>query len=260
MQIYNTISNFFYPPLEIPAPIQIPGFKIVHTYPGDLDSSMVTAEFVDADTLKISFPGLSSDINFTARRQDIFASNPNNDLDIAIINAANRHLGGGGGIDGAIHSKGGASYGAGHAKLKEQYRSQYVEGHAAMIGSGELRRKYHINNVIVVAGPQGKPTEEAQGQGQLYSCLFNSLVLAHSQGKTAVASPAISTGIFGFPNDVAAQVFKRAVFDFYHQHPDTTVRTVSIHYLPTDPDSSLQAYKSSNISLENIEPIYTTDV
>lgn len=176
-----------------------------------------------AETLKIEFKDHLA-MNVTIRQQDIFQSAAQ-----VIVNAANSHLGGGGGIDGAIHRKGGTTYAAGHKALKDQYKGQYVLGHAVMIGSGNLNES-GIDSVIVVAGPQGV-TDKAK-EGQLYSCYYNSLQLAESQGKESIAFPFISTGIFRFPKDRAAQIAMRAISDFITSHPNSKLKTISVHVLP----------------------------
>jgi O-acetyl-ADP-ribose deacetylase (regulator of RNase III) len=194
------------------------------------------AYFADDNTLKIAFKQYPN-FDFTIRRQNIFNSGAK-----IIVNAANTHLGGGGGIDGAIHREGGKDYEDAHEGLRKLYNSSYVQGHAAMIESGLLRTKYQIDNVIVVAGPQGET--DAQKESELYSCYYNSLILADSERKESIAFPSISTGIFGFPKDRAALTSLRAVYDFVNQYPNTTLKRVSIHFLPSDPKQNLEIYQA----------------
>lgn len=196
-------------------------------YPGDLtqeEKVKIDTEYQDRNTLNISFIDVPS-FSFTIRNQDIFESGAE-----VIVNAANTHLGGGGGIDGAIHLKGEEPYRAAHKSLKEQYQSKYVRGYAEMIESGKLNDKFHISHVIVVAGPVG-PVISENGESQLYSCYFNSLLLAHLQKKTSIAFPSISTGIFNFPKDRAAAISLKAVKDFINLYPDSQLNTISIHFL-----------------------------
>lgn len=200
-----------------------------------LEKANVNAHFVDNDTLSITFQKHSK-INVTIRRQDIFASKAQ-----VIVNAANTHLGGGGGIDGAIHREGGAAYAEAHRALQKLYKAHYIEGHAAMIQSGALKKKYHIENVIVVAGPSGETS--ASKETALYSCYLNALLLADEQGKTSLAFPSISTGLFGFPKDRAAMISLKAIHDFLDSHPDTQLNTISIHFLSSDPISNLEIYR-----------------
>lgn len=208
----------------------------VQAYPGDLTTeqqSHFSARFLNSNTLQLDFKQYPS-FKVTIRNQDIFGSGA-----AVIVNAANTHLGGGGGIDGLIHNKGGSSYAAAHRALQARYQSRYVQGYAAMIGSGNLESQSGIKRVIVVAGPAGDSTE--QKEKELYSCYYNSLVLAHNHQYASLAFPAISTGIFGFPKDRAASISKRAICNFIEQFPDSPLKTISIHFLTS---AELQNYNS----------------
>jgi O-acetyl-ADP-ribose deacetylase len=214
--------------------------KKVREYPADLSSkekSNIEAIFIDDNTLKIGFQQLPT-LSVTIRRQNIFTSGAQ-----VIVNAANVHLGGGGGIDGAIHAKGGKDYAEAHRELQKEYHAEYVSGHAAMIDSGGLKEAYKIENVIVVAGPQGASNSDKESQ--LYSCYYNSLVLAQDQGKSSVAFPSISTGIFGFPKDRAASISLKAISDFIRNNPNTTLKNISIHFLPSEPKTYLETYQKA---------------
>lgn len=216
----------------------IPRKNEIAYFTGDLtqiQKADLKADFIDDYTLNITFQKHPK-INLMIRRQDIFASKAQ-----IIVNAANTHLGGGGGIDGAIHREGGSEYAKAHHELQTLYNARYIEGYAAMINSGLLKEKYDIENVIVVAGPQGaaSPSKETE----LYSCYFNALMLGHEQNKTSIAFPSISTGIFGFPKDRAADISLKAVQDFVDKYPNTSLKTISIHYLPNDPITDLEIYR-----------------
>lgn len=126
--------------------------------------------------------------------------------------------------------------------MQKQYRGKYTEGYAAIINSGSLKAK-GIHHVIVVAGPQG-PRSNSQKENQLYSCYYNSLVLAHEQGKTSIAFPSISTGIYKFPKDRAAAISLKAVSDFIKQHPTSHLTQISIHFLGKESDH-LAPYQSA---------------
>lgn len=217
----------------------IPLEKMIIPFTDDLtpaQKSHLKPAFIDDNTLAIDFEQ-HPDIHLTIRRQNIFASGAE-----LIVNAANTHLGGGGGIDGAIHKEGGAAYALAHRELQTLFNSKYVEGYAAMISSGDLASKYKIDNVIVVAGPQGaaSPSKETE----LYSCYLNALLLAEAQNKTSIAFPSISTGIFGFPRDRAAAISIKAVQDFVDTHPNAQLKTISIHFLPSDPSTVLDIYQN----------------
>jgi O-acetyl-ADP-ribose deacetylase (regulator of RNase III) len=125
----------------------------------------------------------------------------------AIVNAANKALAGGGGVDGAIHSAGGPSI------LEECRRiiaglpgNELPTGQAVATGAGDLRARW----VIHTAGPvYGSPDAEAL----LKSCHLESLRVADELGATTVAFPAISTGVYGYPAVEAAPVALRAVME-----------------------------------------------
>jgi O-acetyl-ADP-ribose deacetylase (regulator of RNase III) len=125
----------------------------------------------------------------------------------AIVNAANSHLIGGGGVDGAIHRAGGPSI------LAEcrAYVSQHgilPAGEAMITGGGRLPAKYVIHTV----GPvyRGGGAGEA---AQLAACHGESLALATKHSLQSLAFPAISTGAYGYPLQEAARVAVRAVLD-----------------------------------------------
>lgn len=200
-----------------------------------LEKADLNPHFIDDYQLAITFQR-HPEINVTIRRQNIFASQAQ-----VIVNAANTHLGGGGGIDGAIHREGGMAYVQAHRHLQELYQANYIEGHAFMIGSGELKEKYNIDNVIVVAGPSGSTS--ASKETQLYSCYFNALEVADEQNKISIAIPSISTGIFGFPKDRAAAISLKAIQDFLNKHPNTQLKTISIHFLPNESLANLEIYR-----------------
>lgn len=200
----------------------------VHKYPGDLtpqQKSNLKANFLDDDHLEITFKFNQNSYNIYVVRENLFTSKAQ-----VIVNAANTYLGGGAGIDGQIHRKGGFDYSNKHFKLRDIYKGNYVCGHAAIIGSGDLKKNYCIENVIVIAGPQGASTP--QKENELYSCYINSLILAHKHGKTSIAFPSISTGIFGFPKGRAAEISLKAFSDFFTQYPEAQLN-ISIHFMPT---------------------------
>ncbi len=128
----------------------------------------------------------------------------------AIVNAANSTLMGGGGVDGAIHRAGGAEI---LKECKEIRRTQYPQGlptgEAVITSAGKMAARYVIHTVGPVFGGGGK--EKAD---QLAACYRNSLALAGKKGLKTVAFPAISTGVYGYPLDQAAQVCSKAVQDF----------------------------------------------
>jgi len=125
----------------------------------------------------------------------------------AIVNAANNSLMGGGGVDGAIHRAGGPEILKACEEIRHnQYPSGLPTGRAVMTTAGKMYAKYVIHTVGPVYGRGGK--EKAK---ELALCYRNSLALAAENGITTVAFPAISTGVYGYPLDEAAQVCSKAV-------------------------------------------------
>ncbi|WP_149206012.1 O-acetyl-ADP-ribose deacetylase [Flavobacterium johnsoniae] len=126
----------------------------------------------------------------------------------AIVNAANTSLLGGGGVDGAIHRKGGK------AILEEciQIRNKQggcKTGEAVITTAGNLPSKYVIHTV----GPVWNGDKEEKSK-LLADCYTNSLNLAIQKGIKSIAFPNISTGIYHFPKDKAAEIAVKTVRDF----------------------------------------------
>ena len=120
----------------------------------------------------------------------------------AIVNAANSSLLGGGGVDGAIHRAGGPSILAECRKIRDtQYPSGLPVGEAVESGAGRLPCKWVIHTVGPVWNGGRNQEEEL-----LAAAYRNSLGLADKLGAHSLAYPAISTGIYGFPQDRAAKV------------------------------------------------------
>ena len=140
-------------------------------------------------------------------------------LDVeAIVNAANSSLLGGGGVDGAIHRKGGPAILEDCMKIREK-QGGCKTGEAVYTTAGNLAAKFVIHTV----GPVwrgGKSGEEEL----LRSCYLNSLKIAEELGVKTVAFPNISTGIYGYPKLPAAQVAVEAVRQY--QASDTKLEKV----------------------------------
>ncbi|HEY8464643.1 MAG TPA: O-acetyl-ADP-ribose deacetylase [Bacillota bacterium] len=136
----------------------------------------------------------------------------------AIVNAANRSLLGGGGVDGAIHRVGGPQI----AKECQEIRKRQggcETGAAVITSGGNLPAKYVIHTV----GPvwNGGTHQEAE---LLASCYRQSLVLATQHQVHSVAFPNISTGVYRFPKQAAAQIAINTVRCFLTQ--DQTIQKV----------------------------------
>ena len=126
----------------------------------------------------------------------------------AIVNAANSSLLGGGGVDGAIHRKGGPEILAECRRLRaSHYGGGLPTGQAVATTAGKL----HAQWVILTVGPVWSATEDRSAL--LASCYAESLKVASDLGAQTVAFPAISTGVYGWPMDDGARIAVRAVRD-----------------------------------------------
>jgi O-acetyl-ADP-ribose deacetylase len=124
----------------------------------------------------------------------------------AVVNAANRSLLGGGGVDGAIHRKGGPAILEECRRLRAtEYPDGLAVGRAVATTAGDLPARWVIHTV----GPVHSRSEDRSAL--LASCHTESLRVADELGARTVAFPAISTGAFGYPLDEAAPVAVRAV-------------------------------------------------
>ena len=133
----------------------------------------------------------------------------------AVVNAANSSLLGGGGVDGAIHRKGGPKI---LEECRELRASRYEEGlpagQAVATTAGDLPARWVIHTV----GPVYSTSEDRSGI--LSSCFTESLRVAGELGAGSVAFPAISTGVYRWPLDDAARIAARAVTNSSAQVPD----------------------------------------
>lgn len=124
----------------------------------------------------------------------------------ALVNAANSSLLGGGGVDGAIHRRGGPEILAACRELRaSHYGKGLPTGRAVATTAGRLDAKWVIHTV----GPVWSGAEDRSEL--LASCYRESLRVAVELGARTVAFPAVSTGIFGWPMDDAARIAVRTV-------------------------------------------------
>jgi O-acetyl-ADP-ribose deacetylase (regulator of RNase III) len=133
----------------------------------------------------------------------------------AIVNAANAQLAGGGGVDGAIHRA------AGKDQLQAELRRYQgcPTGSAVLTPGLKLPARYIIHAVgpVFCGGTHGEPE-------LLRSAYRSSLEIAAREGFVSVASPSISTGVYGYPFDLAAPIAVRTARE--HLLGETSVRLV----------------------------------
>ncbi|GAB3651285.1 macro domain-containing protein [Glycomyces tarimensis] len=119
----------------------------------------------------------------------------------AIVNAANSSLMGGGGVDGAIHAKGGPAILEECRQLRaSQYTDGLPTGEAVATTAGKLPARWVIHTVGPVYSAGEDRTE------LLASCYRESLKVADNLGADSIAFPAVSAGVYGWPADSAARI------------------------------------------------------
>ncbi|XP_042295181.1 ADP-ribose glycohydrolase MACROD1 isoform X2 [Sceloporus undulatus] len=143
----------------------------------------------------------------------------------AIVNAANSSLLGGGGVDGCIHRAAGPL-------LKEECRTlNGCETGKAKISCGyRLPAKFVIHTVGPIA--QGEPS--ATQETELGNCYKNSLKLVVENKLRTVAFPCISTGVFGYPNDAAAEAVLQTLRKWLEDNKDKVDRIIVCVFLEKD--------------------------
>lgn len=136
----------------------------------------------------------------------------------AIVNAANSSLLGGGGVDGAIHRAGGPAILEACKKIVADI-GRLPAGQAVITTGGKLRANHVIHTVgpIWRGGDKGEPDT-------LASAYRESLKRADEAGLQSVSFPSISTGVYGYPVDLAARVALETIQDFLSQ--DTSIKQV----------------------------------
>ena len=129
----------------------------------------------------------------------------------AIVNAANAALAGGGGVDGAIHRRGGPTI---MRQTDEKYPKGCPTGSAVASDAGNLKAKFvfHAVGPRWINGRSGEPD-------LLRSAYRSCLELAVRHGCNSMTFPSISTGIYGYPIQQAAPLAIRTVMDFLRENP-----------------------------------------
>jgi O-acetyl-ADP-ribose deacetylase (regulator of RNase III) len=125
----------------------------------------------------------------------------------AIVNAANSTLLGGGGVDGSIHAKGGPKI---LEACREIRRTSFPHGlptgEVVLTTGGQLPARHVIHTVGPIAGVGGE-----LDASKLAACYRNSLALAANHGLRSIAFPAISTGAYRYPAELAAPVVSETI-------------------------------------------------
>ena len=125
----------------------------------------------------------------------------------AVVNAANSSLLGGGGVDGAIHRRGGPRILEECRQLRaSRFPQGLPTGEAVITTAGNLPARHVIHTVGPICRGNAEPDSE-----RLAACYRNSLALAAAHQLRSVAFPAISTGAYGYPRELAAPVVSSAI-------------------------------------------------
>jgi O-acetyl-ADP-ribose deacetylase (regulator of RNase III) len=143
----------------------------------------------------------------------------------AIVNAANSTLMGGGGVDGAIHRKGGPRILEECKRIREtEWPDGLPTGKAVITSGGNLKAKFVIHTV----GPVwfGGLHVEAELLKQAYR---NTLKLAASKGLKTIAFPSISTGVYGYPIEEASRIALATVKAFLEKEDSIEVAIFVLH-------------------------------
>ena len=141
----------------------------------------------------------------------------------AIVNAANSELQGGGGVDGAIHAAGGPSILVECRRIRDEHGPLGV-GQVAVTGGGDLTAHHLLHTV----GPIWSEHDPEEAAGLLADCYRNSLDVAAGLGCRSIAFPNISTGVYGYPKGLAAEVAVETVAAWAAEHPGTLERIVFV--------------------------------
>ena len=150
----------------------------------------------------------------------------------AIVNAANRSLLGGGGVDGAIHRA------AGPGLLAECETLGGCETGSAKITRGHRLKAKHVIHAVGPVWQGGSAGEEAL----LAGCYRTALDLAAAHSLSSIAYPAISTGIYRFPADLAARIAVGTVASEIAARPRGITRVVFCCFAPESAEHHKDAF------------------
>ena len=129
----------------------------------------------------------------------------------SIVNAANTSLLGGGGVDGAIHKKGGKRILEECIEIRNRQGGCNV-GEAVITNGGNLK----VKKVIHTVGPRWN-SNKSNEDNKLKNCYLNSLKLAEDNNLESIAFPNISTGIYRFPKERAAKIAIETIKQFEYE-------------------------------------------
>lgn len=133
----------------------------------------------------------------------------------AIVNAANSSLAGGGGVDGAIHRAGGPEIMRELSEVAAQIGGRCETGQAVVTGAGRLPAKF----VFHAVGPRYRDGQHGEPD-LLKSCYLTCLQLAAEHDVRTISFPSISTGIYGYPIEPAADIAIRTLVQWLRDHAE----------------------------------------
>jgi O-acetyl-ADP-ribose deacetylase len=143
----------------------------------------------------------------------------------AIVNAANSELVGGGGVDGAIHRAGGPAI-LEECKQIVARQGRLPTGQAVITTAGKMASKHVIHTV----GPVWRGGDHSEPE-LIASAYRESLKLAAANNLASISFPSISTGVYGYPMDLAAPIALKEIISFLKQ-PSSIKKVVFVLHDP----------------------------